>query len=576
MMVLGISEEHDAGIALVENGKILLASNEERYTRKKVQRGFPKNALDWCINRIIKMGIGFPERIVIASKFHVSSNLGDWQNMDWKFELLENFFSCTHLDRFLWGSKLGPKLLIFLGNIQQLVRKKRIGDELKKRGLNFSELMFIDHHTCHGSSAYFASGWNECLVITQDASGDGICSKVFFCRNGKLEEKHSVPFFHSPGHYYEYVTFMLGFKIGREGKVTGLAARGDPSATFPIFMKELNYDKNSQRYINHGLYRKAEINKLRKKLKNFSVEDIAAGVQKHLEVIMINYIRDMIRKYASKFPVKLALAGGVFANVRLNQKIAALPEVKSLFIFPHMGDGGLAAGAALSLFCDKGLKPTPLSNVYFGDDLNAEEIELVLNKYKRKFSVTKPRGLAESVAKLLANDKVVAIVRGRMEYGPRALGHRSLLYKSFDPTVNIWLNRRLRRSEFMPFAPIIRREDLPLYFSNWEKVLPSLPFMTVALNCNERCKKEAPAIVHVDGTARPQVLEKGVENFVYDILSSYFKLTKLRILINTSFNMHEQPIVRNAQDAVLTFLEGHIDYLVLEDRLITLKESEGR
>ncbi len=571
--VLGFSEEHDSGVALVRGNSVVWAANEERYSRIKFHRGVPRmsleEALSWCRNK----GYELPSRVAVASIFHVSEGLGDWTHLAPRYELAERIFSFTRMDRFLWGSSLGPSLLKVLAPVQGIERRTRIRSLLSSCGLVPREVTFVDHHTAHAAGAYYTSGFDNCMIITQDASGDGYCSKVFTGRNGQIQEVHAVPFFHSPGHYYEYVTLLFGFKIGREGKVTGLAARGNPDKTYPIFLSQMSYDPASSLYINHGLYRKAEMRRLAGLLKGFSREDIAAGVQKHLEMMMTQYVADMIRTHWENTPVRLVVTGGVFANVKLNQRIVALPSVASLFVYPHMGDGGLAAGAALYTEGQREkIHPKKITHVYLGDK-PTDDVLSTISPFGNRLSWNKPANLPERVAAYLAQGKVVAIVRGNMEYGPRALGHRTLLSQATDPTVNDWLNKRLKRSEFMPFAPIIRAEDADRYFENWKKALPSLPFMTVTVNCNRRCKKEAPAVVHVDGSARPQFVYKDTEPFIYGVLSEYRKLTGLRVLINTSFNIHEQPIVRTALEAIQTFLEGHIDVLVVEDFVIVPKRS---
>lgn len=602
MRVLGISAEHDGGVALLENGRLTWAANEERYSRVKFQTGWPELALARLDEELNNRGINWPEMIAVASKFHIENNLGHWQEMSPQYEILERIFSVTRLDRLLWGSEWGARTLSYLGRLQQMARQRQISDILARFGQKKPQVIFVDHHAAHAAGAYYSSGWEKCLVITQDASGDGYCSKVFVGEAGKLTQVHAVPFFHSPGHYYEYVTMMFGFKLGREGKVTGLAAYGDPDKTFPVFWRECSYNRWRNSYINHALYRKAELRRLQRLLQGFTREDIAAGVQKHLEVIMTSYITDLISRFGGAKKVRLAVAGGVFANVRLNQKVAQLPGVASLWIYPHMGDGGLAAGAAWWVAGQSSdIKSEKMSNVYLGDDapgsgpamrvshdslqfdremkstspyqIYRSEVETHHEKPSRMSPkqeiITKYNYLAYRVAKLLSRGKVVAIVQGAMEYGPRALGHRSLLVAATDKTVNDWLNRRLKRSEFMPFAPILKKEDVARYFTGWRKAAPSLPFMTVTVDCNDRCKKEAPAIVHVDGTARPQLVDKKITPFIYEILTEYRKLTGLRILINTSYNIHEQPIVRTAEEAMQTFRDGNIDALVINDRLIS-------
>lgn len=567
--ILGLAEEHDAGVALVSRGKLVWAANEERYSRKKFQTGTPVLALGKLAGLLKREGKPWPTQIAIGSSFHVDTNIGDFFQLPPFYEFIEKFMSATQLDRWLWGSEAGALILKILAPIQQLRRRRQLARALSAVGITNPKFHFIDHHLAHAAGAYYTSGWDKCLVVTFDASGDGYCSKIFRGANGRLAELEKVPFYHSPGYYYGYVTQILGFKLGREGKVTGLAASGNPDKTFPIFWQEMRYVNGE--LINYGKFRKAEIRRLTEKLAGFSREDVSAGIQKHLELTVLSFLRDRLKKYARGHPVKLAVAGGIFANVRLNQKVAALPGVASLWVYPHMGDGGLAAGAALALSGQRGLASGKLPHVYLGDRIEEAEIKQAFKKHAGEISLSRPSKLAEKIASLLFQGKVVAVVRGAMEYGPRALGHRTLLYQATDPSVNDWLNKRLRRSEFMPFAPILLAPDLSKYFTHWQKVLPSLPYMTVTVDCNRRCRREAPAIVHVDGTARPQIVRKETEPLIYEVLQAYRRLTGRRVLINTSYNIHEEPIVRTPEDAVKTFLDGHLDYLVLDNYLVHLK-----
>lgn len=574
MRILGISEEHDSGIAVLSKGRFVWAANEERYTRHKFQTGSPTLALDQFVKSLV-LSNQAPLNTVVAvgSLWHVDTNFGDRFSLRPFPFFVERVMSLTGLDRIIWGTNIGALLIGMIARIANIQRKWRISKLLRARHINPTAFIFVDHHTAHASGAFATCGWKDTMVVTLDAAGDGLCSKVFIGKNGRMKEVHREYMYHSPGYYYSYVTQLLGFKLGREGKVTGLSASGDSSKTFPIFWRECSYDEKRHRFINRGGFRTAELARLAQLISGYSREDVSAGIQKHIELTVVPYIRDMVALYGSKKRMHVAVAGGIFANVRLNQKIAALPSVSELFVYPHMGDGGLAAGAAYHAYMSRGGKPVPLPHVYLGDDITEEDIQAATASYRVNIRVTKPTHLTTVIARYLARGKVVAVVRGNMEYGPRALGHRTLLYRTTDPSVNDWLNKRLKRSEFMPFAPILKAEFLDLYFRNWKKVLPSLPFMTVTVDCNNRCKKEAPAIVHIDDTARPQIVRRQTEPFIWDILTKYEQRTGRRILINTSYNIHEEPIVRTAYDAIKTFLDGHIDVLALGDRIVTLKKA---
>jgi carbamoyltransferase len=569
MYTMGIAEEHDAGVALVSHGRLVAASNEERYCGEKFYYGFPKKAL----NFLVKRGNLRKEKkinVAIASRFHVSRSFGHWEEMKQGYRILERLLSISKLDRLLWGSQFGPVLLYYLSFLTNVFRKRRILARLNDHDLDVKKVFFIDHHTAHAASAYYTSGYNKALVVTVDASGDGYCSKVFIASNNGMNEVCSIPFFHSPGHYYEYVTLLLGFSLGREGKVTGLAASGKSDKTFPIFSKHLTYDVSRHQFVNHGLYRSAAIKLLKRQLKGFSREDIAAGVQKHLETVVLTYISDMISSYGTS-STNLVVAGGVFANVKLNQAISEIPQVKSLYIFPHMGDGGLAAGAALYLDKKENVSSNTdnaLPHVYFGDSISKTEAITIINSYRDKVEVISTRASTSTIATLLSLGNTVAVVAGAMEFGPRALGNRSILFQATDPSVNIWLNKQLNRSEFMPFAPVVRKKVAASYFDYSPAMKPNLAFMTTTVNCTKRCLEEAPAIVHVDGTARPQIVNRTVQPLIDDILLQYHKLTDLHLLINTSFNMHESPIVRTAEDAINAFISSGLDYLLLDRVLV--------
>ncbi len=561
---LGLAHEHDSGIALFEEqtGKMIYAANEERFNRQKFTTALPAQALADAFKTT-----GIPAAsitsVALGSRFHVSPSVGSWKESPGYLKVLFHGLSLTRVDRLLFGTRFGAGAVLWMLDVlTRNQRKKEVQQFLEERGIRVPSLRIYDHHHAHAASAYAGSGHDEALVITLDAQGDGDCSRVYLAKGGKMELKHQIPFFHSPGHYYEYVTFLLGFKPGREGKVTGLAALGDPAKTLEIFQKRIRYDDKRHQFVNEGYYRLTELNYLERALHGQRREDISAGIQKHLEDLVCAYITDVVKTVASaSAPVRLVLAGGVFANVKLNQRISELSAVKDVFIFPHMGDGGLPAGAAMASFLEDGKPTQGIEDLYLGTPISDERAEAEFKQ--RKIVYEKPANLAEAVAQELANGHVVAVTSGRMEYGPRALGNRTLLYQATDATVNDWLNKRLNRSEFMPFAPIMRKQDLPDYFSGHEKAEQALQYMTITLQANERCLREAPAIVHVDQTARPQTVTPVSNPFIHEILTKYYEKTGLHILINTSFNMHEEPIVCNEYDAVRAFLMGNIDVLVL-------------
>jgi carbamoyltransferase len=563
MRILGLAVEHDSGVAYVDGGKIVYAANEERFDRKKFTRAFPAGSIHEG-EKTVRGFAGKAERVAVGSRVHVTEDVGGWHGEGLLARSLA-FLSITRLDRFFFGTHFGVSLVMLVMRIAQLPERWSLKKSLRAHGVN-APVSYIDHHTAHAASAYFTSPWRRALVVTLDAQGDGFCSRVFMGEAGALTYLQGTPFFHSPGNYYAYVTLQFGFKFGREGKVTGLAARGNPEKTVEIFRSRLVFDEDRCTFNNKGFYRHPEMEYLKQALKGFSREDIAAGVQKHLEEVVVAYIQALINKYSrSRIPV--VLAGGVFANVRLNECLLALPEVSGVYIYPHMGDGGLAAGAALAIEAKgKKLEPKELHDAYLGPDYSDEEILDALQNTDAKFR--KSDNLAEETARLLAEGKIVAVSRGRMEYGPRALGNRSILSQATDPDVNDWLNKKLVRSEFMPFAPILLKDRADKYFEDYKKCEKALEFMTITLHAKPVCRKEAPAVVHVDNTARPQIVTDETNPFIADVLRDYEKRTGLSVLINTSFNMHEEPIVASPSDSLRAFFKSELDALVLGSYII--------
>ncbi|HSR42684.1 MAG TPA: carbamoyltransferase C-terminal domain-containing protein, partial [Longimicrobiales bacterium] len=296
-------------------------------------------------------------------------------------------------------------------------------------------------------------------------------------------------------------------------------------------------------------------------------EDLAASVQVHAERLALAFEDHWVERTGL---ADVALAGGVAANVRINQKIHELPRVRRCFVHPGMSDCGMGIGAALALFYElrPGREPDTrcLDDVYLGPDWADGEIEAVLSRAGVPYS--RPDDLAEEVADLLAGGSVVARFAGRMEYGPRALGNRSILYQPTDPSVNEWLNDALKRTEFMPFAPAVLEDEAHRCFVGMEGAERTARFMTITFDCTEWMREAMPGVVHLDGTARPQIVRREDNPGYYDILDAYRRRTGLPGVINTSFNLHEEPIVCSPEDALRAFREGHLDYLAIGGFLV--------
>jgi carbamoyltransferase len=430
-------------------------------------------------------------------------------------------------------------------------------------------ISYYDHHYCHATTAYYTSGFDQALVITLDGGGDGRSGSVYVGENGRLRELAGVDSFNSLGNFYSYVTELCGFRAEKdEGKITGLAAVGKPIYA-DILRQFIHYLEPGQIRYRVPMYYRSALQLLAERLPDdFDIADLAASVQLILEEVGTRFVHYWLRKTGLR---NLAVAGGVFANVKFNQRVHELPEVDNIFIHPAMDDSGLSVGSALAALAeapdqDPKRLIQPLTNVYFGNQYNAEEIETAVKSADCQAEYLP--NIHESVARLLAEGHVVARFTGAMEYGPRALGHRTILYQTTDPSVNDWLNARLKRTEFMPFAPATLTEFAASRYEGIEGAMDPARFMTITFNCTEQMKRESPGVVHIDGTARPQLIDSKTAPDFYEILSAYHQMTGSPSLINTSFNMHGEPIVCTPDDAMRSFQAGNLDYLAIGNWLV--------
>ena len=551
---LGISLGHDSGVALLAGNEIVFAANEERFSRVKGHSGFPLHSLRFLIESGMLKHLN---RIAIDGRFVAPHGQDAKYRFEDYSEGVQGLAEKLNADRFLLNYKFGVEILKGVFALLHFSkRKKQQSEILSKLPQSSIPIFRVDHHIAHAASIAFPHNSNTSgLVITLDGIGEGICSRAMRIKAGTLQKLRYSPALGSPALMYGYATKILGFRINRhEGKLTGLAAYGDPEQTARIFRNYFIYENFQFKAFNIG-YGLQAISKLERVLEGYSAEDIAAGVQLVLEENVTQYVNDLIRKYDES---TLYLSGGAFANVRLNQRIAELPKVRDLIVAPNMGDGGLALGAAAFVHSQK----IEFNTLYLGPKIEPvshfpEGIEVLDSE-----SVT-----PEFIASLLFQECIIAIAKSRMEYGPRALGNRSILYSARNKDVNGWLNKRLKRTEFMPFAPICRDVD---FHKNFIADLPIERYRNMTITCKvtEYCKKTAPAVVHIDGTARPQVLFESDNPEIYKILEEYSHFVENPLLVNTSFNMHEEPIVMTSGEALRAFKQSGIDYLLLNGQLL--------
>jgi len=576
MAVLSFSNEHEAGASIVINGKIVAAINEERLSRVKNQDGFPEKSLHevlrlanlepWDITEIIipeisKVNDLFSNVIRQYPKSLFTKGKGKLPGFA---DILRHF--------------LMTNFILFKGYARSLFTHRRDEKRLKKMFPN-AKFHRVEHHVTHAASAFFTSGFKKSLIISADYWGDFVTTMLSIGDGKKITPVAKSYYPSSLGHYYASVTKWLGFKANRhEGKILGLAAYGDPKSPAYDMMKAILESDGliikAPFMIGKLWHHKASFFKkncmMQKMVEKYSREDISAVFQRRFEEVITDLVRNAVKEFKIE---NIVLAGGSFSNVKLNQRIFDVEGIERIFIFPNMTDGGIASGAALYYDINQnGSYGTVLDDVYFGPGFTDEEIENELKQNNLKYE--RYDYIERKIAELLAEDHVIARFNGKMEYGPRALGNRSILYQATDPTVNDWLNKKLQRTEFMPFAPVTLKEHADECYINMEGAEYPSRFMTITFDCTDYMKKVSPATVHVDGTARPQIIEESDNPSYYNILKEYHKITGIPSIINTSFNMHEEPIVCTPKDAIRAFLQGHLEYLAIGDFLVKHQSGE--
>ena len=446
---------------------------------------------------------------------------------------------------------------------------------------------FVPHHLSHAASSFWHSGFERatCLVYDGGMANEQWFGGVYAASRGdglRVLDRFSAPRYANVAHLYSVLTALLGFTpMKHEGKLTGLAAYGRHNDVARQVLHEwLVRPRQLEGLVGwEQLYAAEQAprvvvdlalrERLMARLADISREDLAATVQAMAEEQVAAIWRAVCAEgWQSE---ALCLSGGLFANVRINQRLSAASG-RRLFVAPPMTDDGTAWGAALQLLSSQpGFAPRPLAHVYLGSRYRAGAEFLAA----AGIVFSTPENAAASIARKLAAGQAVAVFQGAGEYGPRALGNRSILAAADRSDINSRLNARLDRTEFMPFAPIIRAEDAAEYFDIAPGEMHACRFMTLTVGCTERARRDCPAVVHVDGTARPQVLNDGDNALMRAVLSEYGGLSGRLALVNTSFNIHEEPIVCSPEDALRGFFEAGLDCLYLDGCMVELADNRA-
>ncbi len=438
---------------------------------------------------------------------------------------------------------------------------------------------FICHHLSHAASAFWASGFDEGLCLVYDG---GMFNSPWFgglyraSRSNGIEalDRFAASHYAKITSLYSIITALLGFKPNKhEGKITGLAAYGTPDDGIREILNDLfTADYPKMERVAEWLHAysvtdppvlavdRIRCAELAARFRGLTRENIAATLQQMAEDHVIR-ILSRARELGWRSET-ICLAGGLFANVKINQRVREF-GLRQVFIAPPMTDDGTALGAALVLASERaGFSARAAGSMFLGPCYDDREIVRALNEFSLNWrKIDDPAGY---LAERLSEGAVVGIFQGRMEFGPRALGNRSILSQASDPEINVRLNGRLRRTEFMPFAPVTRMADAAECYISLNGAEHAAEFMTMTFRCTNKMQQQSPAVVHVDGTARPQLVRREIHPLIHEILDAYQRRTGIPSLINTSFNVHEEPIVCSPSDAIRGFLETGIDILYLE------------
>ena len=595
--IIGISAfYHDSAAALLIDGKIIAAAQEERFTRVKHDSSFPDHAIDFVLN-FANLKLNEIDQIVFFEKPFL------------KFERLLETYVGFAPKGFKSFSKAMP---IWLK--EKLFQKKLLIDYLKENrddSLKEEKIFFSEHHLSHAASAFYPSPYEEAIILTADGVGEWATTTVAIGKGSNLEIKKEIHFPHSLGLLYSAFTYYTGFKVNSgEYKLMGLAPYGEPK--YEKLIKENLIDvkkdgsfKLNQDYFNYAtgltminkkfedLFGQKTRNNENEKITDFHM-DIASSIQKITEDVMIKIARSL----RSEFNIpNLCLAGGVALNCVANGKILKEKIFENIWIQPAAGDAGGSLGAALALWHIELKKPRTVNSdddmqgSYLGPVYSQDQIENDLNKLNAKFTVMNSEEIIEETSKNLSNGFAIGWFQGRMEFGPRALGNRSIIADPRSETMQKTLNLKVKyRESFRPFAPSIIREDV----NEWFDLNIDSPYMLFVSGVEKnKCKQikeedkflfgidklnikrsEIPAVTHVDYSARIQTVHLKTNEKYYKLLSRFKEKTNCPVLVNTSFNIRGEPIVNTPEEAYNCFMGTDLDSLVIGNCLLLKKDQD--
>lgn len=559
-VILGIWDGHDSGAACLVDGRVTAAVNEERLTRRKLEVAFPDRAIALCL---AQSGVAARDvSIVAASTTDVAKTLE--RLMPWSKERYYQvrrrqvppgpFTSATR-----W---LKRRLTPWPPNAPSRAASRRLlARRLSRLGLSTAALELFDHHECHAIAAAHTSGFADCAVLTIDGLGDGLSSTISRFRDGRLETLVTSPAADSLGVFFEHVTGMMNMReLEDEGKVMALADYSAPVDDRDNPLLTLFDVANGRvRMRTDALAVLARVHWANPN------ERFARLSQRLVEVVATALARDAVRLSGCR---RVALAGGVASNVKANRVIRLLPEVEDVYVFPHMGDGGLPVGAAIAAHARRSpAQPVALDPRSIGPSFTRDAMLTALEGVG--LAVTEPVDPASAVAARIAAGQIVCWFEGPMEYGPRALGHRSILAGADSLQVKDRLNLVLkRRVWYQPFCPAVLESDAARLFSDWPSAGHASRFMTMAYMVADEYRHALAGVVNVDGSCRPQLVADDEPSPLARLLHAVRRHTGIGAVLNTSFNIHGEPLVHTPAQAVDVFLRGGADALRLGPFLV--------
>jgi len=594
---LGISAfYHDSAATLIYEGKIIAAAQEERFTRIKHDSNYPYNAIKFVLN-FANLKLSDVDSIVFYEKPFL------------KFERLLETYVAFAPKGFIQFVKAVPLWLR-----EKLFQKKMLMNLLKQNQESFNneeKILFSEHHLSHAASAFFPSPFNEAIVLTADGVGEWATTTVAIGKGKDLEIKKEIHFPHSLGLLYSAFTYFAGFKVNSgEYKLMGLAPYGEPKYYDKILnnlidVKEDGSFRLDQSYFNyatgltmtnqkfHDLFGENPRDPNNEKITEFHM-DIAASIQKVTEEIMLKLSKSLKEEYKIN---NLCLAGGVALNCVANGKIIKEKIFENIWIQPAAGDAGGSLGAALAFWHlelkkDRDNNPKDaMHGSYLGPEYSQENIEKELKNLGAKFEVLNDKDVIEKTSDSLTKGHAVGWFQGRMEFGPRALGGRSILGDARSESMQKNLNLKVKyRESFRPFAPSVLREDL----QDWFELNCDSPYMSLVANIDSKIKNdmsndekklfgieklnikrsEIPAVTHVDYSARIQTVHKETNNRYYELIKNFKEKTNCPVIVNTSFNVRGEPIVNTPKDAFNCFMGTELDILVIGNCYLEKKKQD--